>query len=116
LAIVNEGIELARACAAAEPLRSLLVGDAVADPLPEQGWTLFHPVGTCRMGRPEAAGTVVDPDGRVLGVEGLRVADASVFPSVPRANTHLSALAVAEAMAARIVGSDLAAAPATRIV
>ena len=45
---------------------------------------------------------MVDPDGRVLGVAGLRVADASVFPSVPRANTHLSALAVAEAMAQRI--------------
>jgi len=102
LAIVREGIELARAVAAAEPLRSLLVGEAVADPLPEQGWTLFHPVGTCQMGRPDAPDTVVDPDGRVLGVDGLRVADASVFPAVPRANTHLSALAVAEAMAERL--------------
>jgi choline dehydrogenase len=102
LAIVREGIELARAVAAAEPLGSLLVGEAVADPLPEQGWTLFHPVGTCRMGRPDAPDTVVDPDGRVLGVDGLRVADASVFPAVPRANTHLSALAVAEAMAERL--------------
>jgi choline dehydrogenase len=104
LAIVGEGIELARAVAAAEPLRSLLTGDAVADPLPDEGWTLFHPVGTCRMGRPGAPDTVVDPDGRVLGVDGLRVADASVFPTVPRANTHLSALAVAEAMAERLQG------------
>jgi choline dehydrogenase-like flavoprotein len=104
LAIVGEGIELARAVAAAEPLRSLLIGDAVADPLPDEGWTLFHPVGTCRMGRPGAPDTVVDPDGRVLGVDGLRVADASVFPTVPRANTHLSALAVAEAMAERLQG------------
>ena len=54
------------------------------------------------MGRPDAPDTVVDPDGRVLGVEGLCVADASVFPTVPRANTHLSALAVAEAMAERL--------------
>ena len=104
LAIVNEGIELARTVAAAEPLRSLLVGQAVADRLPERGWTLFHPVGTCRMGRPDAPDTVVDPDGRVLGVDGLRVVDASVFPSVPRANTHLSALAVAEALAERLGG------------
>jgi len=37
-------------------------------------------------------------------VDGLRVADASVFPTVPRANTHLSALAVAEAMAERLQG------------
>jgi choline dehydrogenase len=106
LAIVREGVDLARLAAATDPLRSLLDGEAIADPLPERGWTLFHPVGTCRMGRPDAPDTVVDPDGRVLGVEGLRVADASVFPAVPRANTHLSVLAVAEGMAARMVGSD----------
>jgi choline dehydrogenase len=53
----------------------------------------FHPVGTC------AIGTVVDGRGAVHGVEGAYVADCSVMPAVPRANTHLSALAVAERMA-----------------
>jgi choline dehydrogenase len=53
----------------------------------------FHPVGTCGIGR------VVEPDGKVIGVDGLYVCDASVMPSVPRANTHLSTIAVAERIA-----------------
>ena len=53
----------------------------------------FHPVGTC------AIGSVVDGSGRVLGVEGLAVADASIMPTVPRANTNLSTVAVAERVA-----------------
>jgi choline dehydrogenase len=56
----------------------------------------FHPVGTC------AIGQVVDGDGRVPGVDGLMVADASVIPTIPRANTNLSTLAVAERLAERI--------------
>lgn len=51
-----------------------------------------------------AMGTVVDADCRVLGFDGLRVIDASVIPEVPRANTHLMVLALAEHMAARLVG------------
>ena len=56
----------------------------------------FHPVGTCAIGR------VVDDDGRVLGHQGLVVADASVMPTIPRVNTNLSVLAVAERLAERI--------------
>ena len=56
----------------------------------------FHPVGTCAIGR------VVDGDGRVLGIDGLVVADASVMPTIPRANTNLSTLALAERLAERI--------------
>ena len=56
--------------------------------------TLYHPVGTCAMGTgPDA---VVDPELRVRGVAGLRVADASVMPTVPRGNTHAPTVAVAE--------------------
>ena len=40
----------------------------------------FHPCGTCRMGRADDIGSVVDPECRVIGVEGLRVADSSIFP------------------------------------
>ncbi|MFE2843048.1 GMC family oxidoreductase [Streptomyces scopuliridis] len=58
-----------------------------------------HPTSTCRMGDPASPDTVVDPETRVLGVEGLRVADASVFPFVPRANTHLATVAVGEHVA-----------------
>jgi choline dehydrogenase len=56
----------------------------------------FHPVGTC------AIGQVVDGDGRVPGVDGLVVADASIMPTIPRANTNLSVLALAERLAERI--------------
>jgi choline dehydrogenase len=51
------------------------------------------------MGAPGDPGTVVDEAGRVLGIEGLRVADASIFPWVPSANTHISAVLVGEKMA-----------------
>jgi choline dehydrogenase-like flavoprotein len=61
-----------------------------------------HAVGTCRMGEPSAATTVVDPEGRVLGVEGLRVIDASIMPAVPRAATHLTAVMIGEHLAARL--------------
>jgi 5-(hydroxymethyl)furfural/furfural oxidase len=55
-----------------------------------------HICGTCRMGAPDDPASVVDPDGRVLGVDGLWVADASVFPEVPRANIHLTVVSAAE--------------------
>jgi choline dehydrogenase-like flavoprotein len=61
-----------------------------------------HAVGTCRMGESNAATTVVDPEGRVLGVEGLRVIDASIMPAVPRAATHLTAVMIGEHLAARL--------------
>ncbi|CAN5610602.1 GMC family oxidoreductase N-terminal domain-containing protein [soil metagenome] len=59
-----------------------------------------HPVGTCRMGDPAGKRTVVDPSCRVLGVEGLRVVDASVMPENPRANTHFTTVMIAEKIAA----------------
>lgn len=61
-----------------------------------------HGTSTCRMGAPGAAGTVVDPACRVQGVRGLRVVDASIFPSVPRANTNLAAIMTGELMADRL--------------
>ena len=56
--------------------------------------TTFHPTSTCAMGTGEDA--VVDPELRVHGVEGLRVVDASVMPSVPRGNTNAPTIMVAE--------------------
>jgi choline dehydrogenase-like flavoprotein len=61
-----------------------------------------HAVGTCRMGRPGDPAAVVDPDCRVQGYEGLRVCDASVMPDLPRANTHLTVVAVADELARRV--------------
>jgi choline dehydrogenase len=98
-----------------EALRRLASSDAVAAyagcevrPGPEvDGLTharqaargFFHPVATCAMGR------VVDGDGEVYGVDRLHVADASIIPTIPRANTNLSTLAVAERLAERIGGA-----------
>jgi choline dehydrogenase len=67
---------------------------------------VFHPVGTCRMGLDQAA--VVDPALQVKGVEGLRVADASVFPTLMNANTYAPTMMLAE-MAASIIAAGAAA-------
>lgn len=58
-----------------------------------------HAVGTCRMGDPAESITVVDHQCRVLGTENLRIVDASVFPAVPRANTNLTVIMLAEKVA-----------------
>ena len=66
-----------------------------------------HAVGTCRMGAVTDPSAVVDPTGRVIGYDGLLVCDASVMPAVPRANTHLPTMMLAE----RIAAAFIAAAP-----
>lgn len=61
--------------------------------------TTFHPSSTCRMGPASDATAVVDHAGRVHGIAGLRVADASIFPTGPRANLHCTVVAAAEKLA-----------------
>jgi choline dehydrogenase len=100
--VVVEALELARTIAAAEPLRGLLAGErqpAGRDLREYVGATIrnyFHPAGTCPIGE------VTDRKGRVLGTDGLVVADASLMPTIPRANTHLPTLAVADRIAATL--------------
>lgn len=65
--------------------------------------TLYHPVGTCRMGRDP--GSVVDPDLRVRGVQGLRVADASVMPAIIRGHTHAPSVVIGEKAADLLLSS-----------
>lgn len=59
----------------------------------------FHPVGTCRMGDPGDDMSVVDPTGRVIGTEGLYVADASIMPDMVRANTNSTSIMIGEHVA-----------------
>ena len=61
--------------------------------------TIYHPVATCRMGPDGDAGAVVDQHCRVRGIEGLRVVDASVMPSIPRANTNVTCIMIGERVA-----------------
>ena len=76
--------------------------DAVRDYLHESLMVYFHYTGTCRIGNDEMA--VVDTDLRVRGVAGLRVADASVMPSIPSANTIATVYAIAERAASLLKG------------
>jgi choline dehydrogenase len=110
LATLADGIRQARRVAEAPSLQGMGVREQPAGPfdpddLPEHvRATLgcyYHPVGTCAIGPPGGAG-VVDGDGAVHGLEGVHVADASIMPIIPRAQTHLSVLAVAERLADRL--------------
>lgn len=93
-----EGVELVRSLAS--ELGDYVVAEERPGPDADLGCYVdaeargfFHPVGTCGIGH------VVEPDGKVIGLDGLYVCDASVIPTVPRANTHISTIAVAERIA-----------------
>ncbi len=70
----------------------------------EHAESAYHPCGTCRMGRPDDPRAVVDPHGRVIGVEGLRVADSSIFPRITNGNLNAPSIMVGEKMSDHILG------------
>jgi len=88
---------LIRSLIAPVDIRSLLDDDAVLDAYLHRAVVgVWHPVGTCRMGRADDPAAVTDPQGRVHHVQGLRICDASLMPSVPCANTNIPTIMVAE--------------------
>jgi choline dehydrogenase len=91
--------------------------EALRDHIARTTFSVYHPVGTCRMG--EDADAVVDDQLRVNGVEALRVVDASVMPVVPRGNTNAPTIALAERAAdlirhGRALAEPSAAAPRSK--
>jgi choline dehydrogenase len=118
---LTDPADLPRVIAGVELARTLLTGRALAshihDAAPEtrplmsahgivlrtavveQLNTYHHPVGTCRMGKSDDERSVVDSTGSVYGVTGLSVIDASIFPSIPSANTNVPTLMAAEHLA-----------------
>ncbi|MGF6888250.1 choline dehydrogenase [Nocardia sp. GAS34] len=108
-----EGMELIREIMAAGPIAGAVDTEVqpgaqhrtradLAKEVPNRATTVYHPVGTCRMGVDERA--VVDPTLRVRGVEGLRVADASIMPSIVGGNTNATTMMIGEHAAAMLLG------------
>ena len=107
LAVIDEGIARARELAAAEPLRDLIGAEITPSfdrPVAEYHVHYFHPVGTCAMGAAGDSLAVCDGAGRVRGLEGVIVADCSLMPVIPRANTNLPAVLVGELIADSVLG------------
>ena len=107
LAVLWNGIELVRDYACQAPLAALIgkeIAPTVHYKTPEDvrrdNLHYYHAVGTCKMGPESDPSAVVDPRGKVYGVDNLYVADASIIPVVPRANTNIPALVVGERIAA----------------
>jgi choline dehydrogenase len=113
---VVDGLKIAREVAAAEPFKSWIKREIAPGPrvtsdeeLSRYGravhHTVYHPAGTCRMGAAADETAVVDPDLRVRGLEGLRVADASIFPTMPTVNPMVTVLMVGEKAAELAAGA-----------
>ncbi|MCC7642571.1 MULTISPECIES: GMC family oxidoreductase [unclassified Janthinobacterium] len=103
-----ECFRLARKLASTEPLKSMIVEEMYPGPSTDDSdgqiraalakgvATLQHPCSTAPMGLPDDPGAVVDEEGRVYGIQGLRVIDASIFPEIPLINLNPSVIMMAE--------------------
>ncbi|MEV8284420.1 GMC family oxidoreductase [Streptomyces niveus] len=121
-----DGIRLARQVAAAEPLANWLTREVCPGPditsdeeLSEYArkcaHTVYHPAGTCRMGAPDDEQAVVGPDLTIRGLTGIRIADASVFPTMPAVNPMIGVLMVGEKCAELLTATATATGTATAV-
>jgi choline dehydrogenase len=117
LAVLLDGIDVARTLAAQPPLADLVGLESVPGVALRERNALcahvrvtsghyFHPVGTCKMGPAADPLSVVDACGRLHGVEGAVVADASIMPVIPRANTNIPCAVVGEKIATVLLESE----------
>lgn len=113
---IVEGIGIARNILAQSPIARFITselrpGPELTQPEDLGGYVrmaaipMYHPVGTARIGRRDDPMAVVDPDLQVIGVDGLWVADASVFPSLPAGNTNATAIMVGDKGADHVLKS-----------
>jgi choline dehydrogenase len=110
VAVLLEGIERARELAATEPLRSLIGEELVhhddlEDAIRRTHVHYYHPVGTCALGPDNDPFAVCDARGRVHGLDRIVVADCSLMPVLPRANTNVPAVVVGERIADELLAS-----------
>lgn len=116
-AVLVDGVRIAREIVGSEPLRSL-IGEEL-DPGPDAHdeasitrWVdatvahYYHPVGTCAMGTAGNPKAVTDATAKVHGIDGLFVADCSIMPTIPRANTNIPAVVVGERVGRLLAASS----------
>jgi choline dehydrogenase len=116
-AVLREGLRVARRLASQSELRGLLgaelsPGPAIQDDAALERWIdssiehYYHPVGTCAMGTDDDPLAVTDARGRVHGLENVFVADCSIMPVIPRANTNIPAAVIGERIAGWLLEAE----------
>jgi len=86
-----------------QPGAALQTDEEIDSFIREHAESAYHPCGTCRMGRADDPMAVVDPQARVIGVAGLRLADSSIFPRIPNGNLNAPSIMVGEKAADHIL-------------
>ncbi|WP_298843847.1 choline dehydrogenase [uncultured Roseobacter sp.] len=89
-----------------QPGAAARTDDELDDVIREHAESAYHPCGTCRMGRPDDPGSVVDPEARVIGVDALRVADSSIFPRITNGNLNAPSIMTGEKVSDHLLGRN----------